>query len=302
MVRLISGALVVIGITAGTLINCAPVKPPAERGGYKVVEADLHVHSFFNDGVLSPFALVFQARRKGLHALAITNHNQVFAARFGRTFSRLVGGPTVLVGEEITAPGFHIVAIGINERISWRESAEQAIDKIHQQGGIAIAAHPGTKYRSALNDNVIRKLDGTEIMHPIAYSSRDRWEQMRTFYNQAKDVGRSLPPIGSSDYHWFNSLGLCRTYLFVHTADENGIMDALRHGRTVVYDVDGSMYGRPELVQLLQEHSIPKPAAAYDYSSCGTVDLITRICGWCGLLGLIFTQGFLSAKVVSAKN
>jgi predicted metal-dependent phosphoesterase TrpH len=287
MLRLISGVLALIGITAGTLINRVQVEPPAERGGYKVVEADLHVHSFFNDGMLSPFALVLQARHQGLHALAITNHNQVFAAKFGRGFSRLVGGPTVLVGEEITAPGFHITALGIKERISWRQSAAEAIDEIHRQGGIAIAAHPNNKYWAALHEDGIRKLDGTEIMHPIAYASRDRWEQMRTFYQRAKDEGRSLTVTGSSDYHWFNSLGLCRTYLFVHSADENGIMDALRDGRTVVYDVNGSMYGRPELVELLKERPISQHAGTYDYSASGAIDGITRVCGWCGLLGLL---------------
>jgi hypothetical protein len=287
MLRLVSGILVLVGIIAGTLSNRPPLNPSPERGGYRVVEADLHVHSFFNDGLVSPFALVLQARRRGLHALAITNHNQIFAAKLGSRFSQLVGGPTVLVGEEITAPGFHITAIGINERISWKRSAAEVIDEIHQQGGIAIAAHPNSKYWVALNDDVTKKLDGTEVMHPSAYASRDKGDQMRTFYQRAKDNGRSLTAIGASDYHWFNSFGLARTYVFVHSADENGILDALRNGRTVVYDAEGSMYGRPELIQLLQEHPMPQHAGTYDYSRSGAIDGITRVCGWCGLLGLL---------------
>jgi len=288
VLRLISIALVLIGIIGGTLINREPDAPPVERAGYKVVEADLHVHTFFNDGLLSPVALVLQARRQGIHALAITNHNQVFAAKFGRWFSRLIGGPTVLVGEEITAPGFHIGAIGINERISWRQSAAEVIDEIHRQGGIAIAAHPNNKYRLAFNGDAISKLDGIEVMHPIAYASRARWEQMRDFYRWANSDGRSLTAIGSSDYHWFNSLGICRSYIFVHSADENGILDALRDGRTVVYDIEGNTYGRPDLVQLLRENPIPQRADKYDYSGSGAIDVITRVCGWCGLLGLLF--------------
>ena len=95
-------------------------------------------------------------------------------------------------------------------------------------------------------------------MHPIAYASRDRWEQMRDFYQWANRDGRSLTAVGSSDYHWFNSLCLCRTYIFVHSADENEILNALREGRTVVYDVDGNVYGRPELVQLLRKPDTSK--------------------------------------------
>jgi predicted metal-dependent phosphoesterase TrpH len=287
MLRVISLILVLIGVIAGTLVDRVPDAPPAERGGYEVVQADLHVHSFFNDGLLSPFALVSQARQRGIHAIAITNHNQVFAAKSGRSVSRLIGGPTVFVGEEITAPGFHIGAVGINEHISWRQSAAEVIDEIHRQGGIAIAAHPNMKYRVALDVEAIRKLDGAEIMHPIAYASRVRWEQMRDFYRQATAESPSLTPIGSSDYHWFNSLGMCRTYIFVHRADESGILEALRDGRTVVYDVEGNAYGRPDLVQLLQEQPIPQNTRYYDYSGAGVIDIVTRVCGWCGLLGLL---------------
>ena len=289
MLRLISASFVLIGIIAGTLINRVPTAPPAPRAGYEVVEADLHVHTFFNDGLLSPFALVLQVRHQGIHAVVIANHNQVFAAKLGRWFSQLVGGPTVLVGEEITAPGFHIGAIGINERISWRQSAAEVIDEIHRQGGIAIAAHPNSKHWLAFNENdAIGKLDGAEIMHPIAFASRERWEQMRDFYRWANSDGRSLTATGSSDYHWFNSLGSCRTYVFVHSADEHGILEALRDGRTVVYDVEGNTYGKPELIQLLRENPIPHNAANHDYSGSGAMDIITRVCGWCGLLGLLF--------------
>src|SRR5438874_13155669 len=120
MLRLVSGMLVILGVVAGTFSDPHRASPPAERGGYKIVEADLHAHSHLGDGILSPFSLVLQARRQGLHALAITDHNQILAAKWARWFSKLIGGPTVLVGEEITAPGFHMIAVVLNERVIWR--------------------------------------------------------------------------------------------------------------------------------------------------------------------------------------
>ena len=59
-------------------------------------------------------------------------------------------------------------------------------------------------------------------------------------------------------------------------------------GRTVVYDVDGNTYGRPELVQLLRENPIPQNADDYAYCGSSSIDVITRVCGWLGLLGLLF--------------
>lgn len=114
MIRVTSGILMIIGLVAGTFTDHAADTPVVTRGGYDVVEADFHVHSFLGDGMLSPFALVSRARHQGLHAFAITDHNRVFAAKAGRWYSRLVGGPTVLVGDEVTAPGFHLIAVGID--------------------------------------------------------------------------------------------------------------------------------------------------------------------------------------------
>lgn len=287
MLRLVSIALVLLGVVGGTFLDSPRDVPPAERGDYKIVEADFHIHSHLGDGILSPFGLVLHARRQGLHAIAITDHNQIVAAKWARWFSNLIGGPTVLVGEEITAPGFHMIAVGLNNRVSWRQSASEAIQEIHRQGGVAIAGHPARKFWPAYDDNVLSKLDGAEVMHPAAYTSGERGAEFRDFYRGAEAKGRSLTAIGSSDYHWFNSLGLSRTFVFVHNNDEREILQALREGRTVVYDAEGTGYGKSELVKLLEEEPLNRRVGDYDYSSSGPIDRVARTCGWLGLFGLV---------------
>jgi predicted metal-dependent phosphoesterase TrpH len=287
MIRIISGILVITGLIGGTYIDRAPSTPVVRRGGYEVVEADLHVHSFLADGMLSPFGLVHQARQQGLHAFAITDHNRVFAARAGRWYSRLVNGPTVLVGEEVTAPGFHLIAVGIDKHVTWRQSAAEVIEDIHRQGGLAIAAHPTKRYWAVFDDNVVRQLDGAEVLHTNAYAAIQKAEEMTSFYRRADENGHHLMAIGSSDYHWFNSLGLCRTYIFVRNNDEPGILEALRAGRTVVFDRDGNAYGNSELIRLLQDDPITRDHGEYDYRGSGIVDVITRTLGFLGLIGLL---------------
>jgi predicted metal-dependent phosphoesterase TrpH len=287
MIRIVSGIFVIIGLIGGTLTDRAQDSPPAKRGGYNVVEADFHVHSVFGDGLLSPFGLVSQARRQGLHAFAITDHNQLFAAKAGRWFSHLAGGPTILVGEEITAPGFHIIAVGIDKRVTWGQSASEVIEEIHRQGGVAIAAHPTRRYWAAFDENVVRQVDGAEVMHTHAYASNGKWEEMWMFYRRAAENGRHLTAVGSSDYHWFNSFGICRTYVFVRNNDETEILDALRAGRTVVYDREGNAYGNPELIRVLQDQPIKRDVGDYRYRGWGIIDLTTRTLGWLGLIGLL---------------
>ncbi len=287
MIRIASGILVIIGLVGGTFIGDAPNTPVVRRGGYDVVEADFHVHSFMADGMLSPFGLVSLARHQGLHAFAITDHNRLFAAKAGRWYSRLVGGPTVLVGEEVTAPGFHLLGVGIGKHVTWRQSAAEVIEDIHRQGGVAIAAHPTKRYWVAFDDNIVRQLDGAEVVHTNAYASNGKAEEMRSFYRRAEENGRHLTAFGSSDYHWFNSLGICRTYVFVRNNDEAGILEALRAGRTVVFDRDRNAYGNSELIRLLQDEPITRDVSDYDYRGSGVVDVMTRTLGWLGLVGLV---------------
>ena len=287
--RYVSGALLLIGLLGGTLHRPSRPSEPAERGGYKVVEADFHVHSHAGDGLLSPFGLVYFARRQGLHAFAITDHNQIFAARAGKWFSELMGGPTVIVGEEITAPDYHLIGVGLTERVTWRQSLAASLSEIHRQGGVAIAAHPGRKYDQAFGP-AIHDLDGAEIMHPLAHANSERATDLRDFYQRGKSASPDLVAVGSSDYHWFNSLGLCRTYVFVRDNEQQEILDALRKGRTVVYDVEGNAFGDAELIKLLQEQPITRDAVDYSYRGSGTIDVLTRTCGWLGLAGLLFLR------------
>ena len=49
-------------------------RPPAPRGGRRV---DLHAHTLFSDGLLTPEAVVARALERSLAALAITDHDSV---------------------------------------------------------------------------------------------------------------------------------------------------------------------------------------------------------------------------------
>src|SRR5256714_3397699 len=109
MLRLVAGLLVILGAIAGTVSDPPLLLPLSERGAYKIVEADLHVHSHLGDGILSPFSLVLQARHQGLHAIAITDHNQILAGKWARWFSNLIGGSKVLFWGENKNPVLHLI-------------------------------------------------------------------------------------------------------------------------------------------------------------------------------------------------
>ena len=279
-VRLAGIGLLAIAIVVGTVSDRPQSHAPVWLGGYRVLAADFHVHtSLLNDTATTPMGLVLEARRQGLDALAITPHQQVFDAYLGRWFSRQIGGPTVIVGQEILHHNYHMIAVGITGSIGWRMSAAQAIDEIHRQGGVAIAAHPGPEFWSGYDDVAMKRLDGAEICHPMIYARDGAQQDLEKFYARAP-----LTAIGSSDYHGLGRLGLCRTYVFASDSTEAAILEALRHRRTVVFGLNGKAYGDPALVRLaVAERGFRQTeldAAASDHA---TLTLISR---WCGVIGL----------------
>ena len=281
MVRLAAILMLIVGLGIGSWLDRSVEEPPREIGGYQVVEADFHVHSFLGDGVLSPFNLVLEAKRRGLHAFALTNHNQVIAARLARWFSRRIDGPIVLVGQEITAPGYHFVAAGLGRTVSWRQSASDAIRNVHEQGGVVIAAHPVASFWPAL-DEVISSLDGAEVMHPLVYFEEQSTREIREFFSRAKRMNPDLAAIGSSDFHALQSFGVCRTLVFVENLDETGVLQAIRDGRTVVFDETGQAHGNNELIRLLDESKLPEsPKRSTPISIAGAL-------AWIGLAGWVF--------------
>ncbi len=293
---LVSAILIAVGVGLGTALDVEPSRAPTYRGGYRVLEVDLHAHTRFSDGLLSPFDLVLQARRRGLDALAITEHNILFPAQLGRWFSRRTGGPTILVGEEVTTRRFHVHGIGLTERIHAGDPLADVIREVHRQGGLVIAAHPVKPYWSSF-DAEIDGIDAVEVMHPIAWGGGEgwRWGDLRDFYDHQRAAGHRLTAIGSSDYHAFSVLGLARTLVFARGDDEAAVMDALRSGRTVVFDREARAYGDPELIDLLQREPYAMRPQDYGYRGSGWLDRAARALGWLGVVGLVLLRRRLRA-------
>jgi hypothetical protein len=281
-VRWLGAVLIALSLIAGTCSDTVRRNPPMTLGGYQVLSVDFHVHSFpLSWATLAPWDTVLEAQRHSLDAIAMTGHNHVWVAKVGSWFSRLVGGPTILVSEEIVAPTYHLLAIGIDHTIDWREPAAAAIDEVHRQGGAAIAAHPLYKYWPAFDSTALGKLDGSEVLHPLAYARPPAYAQFQQFYARSR-----LTAIGDSDYHGLGSVGICRTFVFARDNSPSAIVEAVRAGHTVVYDRDGRSYGDPELIRLAEQD--PRFANLRSTEPPASIlVMLSRVTGIAGLFILI---------------
>ena len=241
------------GVAVCTSRDVAATRAPIRVGEYQILVGDFHVHAFVGDGGIAPWMLQRQAARVGLDVIAVTNHNQTLAARLGHGASLRSSGPMVIVGEEITGRDFHLIAVGIEHAVDWDQPARVAIEQVHAQGGVAIAAHPGRGFNEGYDAQSLMTLDGLEAAHPDSRNT-ERARQIAEFHERVQQVNPGVAAVGSSDFHTTGPLGVCRTYLLVRERSEAGVIEAIRDGRTVGDCKHGSLRGRPELVQLVRPY------------------------------------------------
>ena len=93
------------------------------------INADLHVHSNYSkDSLITPKDLVYYAKKRGLTAVAVTDHNQIEGSwKIAKEVDFLV-----IPGMEVSSADGHIVALNVKELIPRGLSAGETVDRIHR--------------------------------------------------------------------------------------------------------------------------------------------------------------------------
>jgi hypothetical protein len=290
--------LLAAGVAVGTLADRIPLRQSISAGDYRMLSGDFHVHAFPGDGALAPWALRDEAARAGLDVIVVTNHNQTFTGRLAGWVSRSGIGPLMLSGQEITHPEYHMIAVGIHATVNPNQSAAGAIADVHAQGGVAIAAHPSRRFRGYDAEGTVALLDGVEAVHSFGHQDSEFRADLSAFYSRARRINQDVAAIGSSDFHGMPPpMGRCRTYLFVRERSREGVLDAIRDGRTLAVDGDGGLTGDPRLIALLGDkhpvgRSDPHP----------TWRRVSLAAAWLGALGLIVFGEPVRTKPSRTKN
>ena len=127
------------------------------------MKIDMHIHTKYSpDGTMEIKDLLKIAKKRGLGGVAITDHNEVKGAIEAKKLNIL----PVIVGIEISTREGHVLAYGIDCRIDRDLGIGETIDKIHDCGGIAVAAHP-YRFWSGIGEENVRKnnFDGIEVFN-----------------------------------------------------------------------------------------------------------------------------------------
>ena len=183
------------------------------------MKVDTHIHTMYSKDSITPLEdIVDYAKSICLGAIAFTDHDEIKA---NSRINCLESDNLIIIpGEEVSSTEGHIVALGITDYIKPLQTPAETVDAIHDNAGIAIAAHPYCYYRSGIG-SVVEDLD-VDAMETM----NSRFIFGVSNYLSKKSSERSgTPAIGASDAHFLGGIGRC--YTEVPSAD--CIDDILNH-------------------------------------------------------------------------
>ena len=186
---------------------------------------DLHMHekNFSLDSRISLDEIVEYAKKRGLDAVCITDHDSMGLREYAQEYSKKTGFP-VFVGIEYYSLQGDILAFGIDDYPKERVSAQEFIDYVHERGGVVISAHPFRHNRRGLEQNLdtLKGVDAIEILNGSTLA-----DATMKAVEYAKKHGFAIT--GGSDCHYPETIGICATYFprDIKTLEE--LVEAIRN-------------------------------------------------------------------------
>ncbi|MFQ6134050.1 MAG: PHP domain-containing protein [Armatimonadota bacterium] len=200
---------------------------------------DPHVHTEYSYDCSAPLReLLLAAAGRGLHGLAVADHDTCEGAVRAQEVAEglkddglLPGHFLVIPAQEVSSRHGHIVGLFTAEAIPRRMSAAETVAAIHDQDGLAVAAHPFA------GRNVGRSLGPAAWEIPfdaIEEYCLSVWpHRIRPAVIAAHDLATAdMANLASSDSHNLYEVGAFYTAVRAHAPTLEAVRDALVRGHT----------------------------------------------------------------------
>lgn len=216
--------------------------------------ADLHLHTLYSDGTARLVDLLgWIEQRTSLDLVAITDHDRIDGALRAQTMH--AAGDYhfgLVVGEEITTRSGHLLGLFLTRPIPPFRSVAESVERIHEQGGLAVAPHAlgiflslgrGSLVRLQSDPRPERHLDALELINP-SLGGRLRHAALAELNAERLH----LPGLGNSDAHVLETVGSAWTTFDGTSAEEfraaltEGAVEAVGRHWSTGHNV--AVYGR----------------------------------------------------------
>ena len=192
------------------------------------MKIDTHIHSKYSKDSITPLENIIKYSKKiGLNAIAITDHDEIKGTWAIRELEH--DDLLLIPGEEVSTSKGHIVALGITDYIKPLQSPEETIDEIHDNAGIAIAAHPYCYYRSGLG-NITQSLD----VDAMETKNSSYILGISNYLSKKVSNKNNIPEIGASDAHFVEGIGCCYTEIPV-TDSVDTLLKYIKKGKSTAH-------------------------------------------------------------------
>lgn len=190
---------------------------------------ELHIHSKYSyDSFSDPSKIVKVAKKKGLNAISITDHNTMKAYK---NFP-LISDVAIIPGMEIKTEVGDIIGLFLNEEIQSRNFVD-VVDEIKEQDAIVVLPHP---FRRKCDPNdLIESVDLVEVINARSMNSEntDAWKLCERFNKM---------PITGSDAHACFEIGKAMTEIDGYSDDLDEIKKTLLNSERRCYGKETPFY------------------------------------------------------------
>jgi len=168
------------------------------------------MHTSASDGWPTAQELIEHASRLPLDVIAVTDHDTIDGALRAAEYAAKRTRIQVIIGEEVSSRDGHIVALYLERRIQPGLSAAATIHEIHDQGGIAIAAHPFWRTQRQVRSGPVHGVGW--LAAELDFDAIEVENATPGFYvfNQLAhrlSVGLGAAEVGCSDAHILDAVG-----------------------------------------------------------------------------------------------
>jgi len=188
---------------------------------------ELHCHSYYSkgkkipwEGIPSPSEIIKHAKKIGLSGIALTDHNSIDGLKEAEAEAKKLG-IVFIPGIEINSEKGHIIGLGINEKVERGLSVDETIEKIHSQGGIAVAPHPFDGEKYGIRAEMV-KADAVEVFNSFDI------DRLGNFLTSRKAERLGLKKVVGSDAHAVEMIG--NSFIKTDADDMDSVLKNIKQG------------------------------------------------------------------------
>lgn len=195
-----------------------------------IFKLDLHIHSIYSkDSSNTIDNIIKRIKKLGLDGFALTDHDTLNGiSEASQKKDDLLFIPAL----EVSAKNAHILAFDPIELIPDNLGIIETVEIIHEQGALAILAHPYGLPRSWVNRKIVEQanFDAIEVANSAQFPYRYILKKNLRLANKL-----SLPEIGGSDSHVPSTIGKAYTLIESSSRDIDDILESIKKGHTKWY-------------------------------------------------------------------